>query len=106
MNGRACALVALRWSAAIVSGWGGWRLLMSLLGHTGPHMPNVVLYPIAIAEIVAAVLFVLPGKIGKIGGIALLVVYAAALLVHVLHGNFDIGNLVLLAAAVWVVLTH
>ncbi len=106
MKGKDCALLALRWSAAIVSGLGGWRLLMSLLRHAGPHMPNAVLYPIAIAEVVAAVLFVLPAKLGKIGGVMLLVVYGAAFLAHVLHGNYDVGNLVLLAAAVWVVLAH
>jgi len=106
MTRKLIALTALRWSVAFVSAWCAANLLLSIVRHHAPHIPQLILIPIGIAEIIAAVLFVLPGKTGRTGGIALLVVYVVAFIVHLLHGNYDVANLIVLAAAVSVILTH
>lgn len=66
-------------------------------------LPNAVRLLLGWTEIGAALLFLLPPTMA-IGACALLVVFAAAILLHVLHGQFEIGGLFIYAAAVWVVL--
>lgn len=97
------AVLILRYAVALVSILGAARLLI-MLGHHGIlHIPANVLRVICVAEIVGAALFLIPRTI-KLGGVALLVVYAAAATVHLLHGEYDVSNLILLGAAVVVVL--
>ena len=57
------------------------------------------------AEIIAAVLFLLPWT-ALLGSYILLVIFALAALVHVLHGQFDVGGLVVYATAVLVCMAH
>lgn len=57
------------------------------------------------AELAAAILFLLPGT-RSLGGYALLVIFALAVLIHVLHGQFDVSWLVVYAVAVIVSMTH
>jgi uncharacterized membrane protein YphA (DoxX/SURF4 family) len=56
-------------------------------------------------ELLAAILFLIP-MASPVGGYALLVTLGAAVIVHVLHGQFDVGNLFLYAAAVVVCMTE
>lgn len=51
-------------------------------------------------EIVAAILFLVP-KLGRIGGYSLLVIFAVAATLHVVHGQFAIGPLLVYGAAVF-----
>ena len=99
------AIFVLRWVVALISGFGALRLFIALSHHGVGHLPTNVLRVICVAEIVAAVFFLIPRTI-KLGGVALLVVYAVAATVHLLHGEYNISNLVLLGAAVAVVLTE
>ena len=57
------------------------------------------------AEVVAAVLFLVPFT-KKIGGYALVAIFAVAALIHLLHGQFGVEGLVVYAAAVLVCLAH
>lgn len=57
------------------------------------------------AEIVAAILFLVPVT-SVIGGYALLVIFGMAALVHLLHGQFGVEGLVLYAVAVLVCITY
>jgi hypothetical protein len=66
-------------------------------------MPHLIRPILGGAEIVAALLF-LSLPVRTIGGYALLVVFAVAALIHILHGQPDIGGLVVYAAAVYTVL--
>jgi len=68
-------------------------------------VPNVVRLVLGWSEIGAAFFFLLPPTVA-IGAWALLVVFAAAILLHVLHGQFEVGGLFIYAAAVWVVLAN
>jgi uncharacterized membrane protein YphA (DoxX/SURF4 family) len=56
------------------------------------------------AEIVAAILFLVPYT-ARAGSYLLLAVFAFAAVVHFLHGQYDVGNLVVYAAAVFVCMT-
>jgi hypothetical protein len=56
-------------------------------------------------EILAAVLFLLPFT-ALIGGYLLLAVFACAVLLHLLHGQYDVGTLVVYAVAVLVCVGH
>jgi hypothetical protein len=99
------SVLILRCAVALVTILGGARLLITLSHHGIAHLPTNVLRVIGVAEIVAAVFFLIPRTI-KLGGVALLAVYAAAATVHLLHGEYDISNLVLLGAAVVVALVE
>jgi hypothetical protein len=57
------------------------------------------------AEIIAAVLFLVPFT-ALFGGYLLLVIFALAALVHILHGQVDVGGLVVNAAAVLVCMAY
>jgi uncharacterized membrane protein YphA (DoxX/SURF4 family) len=56
------------------------------------------------AEIIAAILFLIP-PVRTIGGYALLIIFFVAALIHILHGQPEVGGLVVYAAAVYTVLT-
>jgi DoxX-like family len=68
-------------------------------------MPMWMRPALAWTEIAAAILFLVPFTT-VVGGYALLVIFAVAALLHVLHGEFDIGVLVVYSMAVLVSLTH
>jgi len=57
------------------------------------------------AELAAAILFLLP-RTRSIGGYALLAIFALAVLIHVLHRQFDVTWLVVYALAVLVSMAH
>jgi hypothetical protein len=56
-------------------------------------------------EALAAIVFLIPRTV-VVGGWALLVIFALASIVHVLHGQYNVGSLVVLAAAVFAVMAH
>jgi uncharacterized membrane protein YhdT len=57
------------------------------------------------SEIIAALLFLVPATT-VVGGYALLFIFAIAVGVHVLHGQYDVGSLVVYAMGVFVCITH
>ncbi|MGB9245306.1 MAG: DoxX family protein [Candidatus Acidiferrales bacterium] len=66
-------------------------------------MPHLIRPILGGAEIIAALLFILPPT-RSIGGYALLGIFTFAALIHILHGQPDVGSLVVYAAAVYTVL--
>jgi hypothetical protein len=71
--------------------------------HTG--WPNALRLGLAWAEITAAVLFLVPGTL-VVGAWSLIAVFLWALALHVAHGDWDVGGLLVWTAAVVVVLLH
>lgn len=65
-------------------------------------MPGFIRPALAGAEIIAAVLFLAP-RATSLGAKVLIAVLAAALVIHLLHGWFDVGALLVYAAAAWAV---
>ncbi len=66
-------------------------------------MPNSLRLGLAWGEMAAAVLFLIPrATIG--GGWFLIVVLAGAIVLHLVHGWYNVGSLVICAAATWAVM--
>jgi len=65
-------------------------------------LPNFIHLGLAWAEIAAAILFLVP-RATVAGGRFLIAVLAVAILIHILHGWFDVGGLLVYAAATWAV---
>jgi hypothetical protein len=98
------AMLGLQWSLGVVVLVEAARLAFS--GHArAAHqlgVPRVVLLALASAEMLAAVLFLIPRTVVS-GGVALIVILALAMLIHILHGQTNVGGLVVYTAAAWAV---
>jgi DoxX-like family len=68
-------------------------------------LPNALRLGLGWAEVLAAVLFLAPPTV-VLGACCLLVVFAGAMAIHVLHGQFEVGGLLVYAAAALTVLAH
>lgn len=66
-------------------------------------LPNLVRLVLAWGEMAAAILFLIPRAV-IVGGWSLIGVLACAIVLHLLHGWFDVGALVVYAAAAWAVM--
>lgn len=93
----------LRWTVGLVVLWESYRFCFSEaatrhLQRMG--LPQWVASALGGTEIVAAILFLVP-KVSRIGGYSLLVIFAVAATLHVLHGQFEIGPLFVYGAAVF-----
>jgi hypothetical protein len=103
---------ALRWVLGVVVLWASSQLLRAMIlslqaapepAHNGLH--TWILLTLACVEIVAAIMFLAP-VVNVAGSYLLLVVFALAILFHVLQGQFDFGGLLVYAMAVVVWLAH
>ena len=102
------ALPLLRWSLGLVVAWESVEFAfgpaaMHMFAKTG--LPVWIRPLLGCAEIVAAILFLVPAAT-SIGGYALLVIFFLAAMFHVLHGWYDVGGLVVYAAAVLACMAH
>ena len=101
-----CALIALQWTLGLVI------LVEAALFAFSPGaahafaktgMPNVVRLVLAYAEIGAALLFLIPRTL--VAGAWLLIgVLAFAVVLHLLHGWWNVGSLLVYGVAAWAVL--
>lgn len=100
------ALAVLRWALGLVILAESARFAFS---HAAAHtfattgMSSVIRLGLAGCEIVAALLFLLPGR-AVMGGRFLIAVLTVAIVIHLLHGWFDVGGLVVYVAAIWTVM--
>jgi len=99
------ALLALQWAVGVVLFIEAALLARSktevhFQGHPGIH--HWILLALACAEMLACIIFLIPRTM-KQGATLLIIVLALAALFHVLHGSFEIGGLIIFAAAVSVV---
>ena len=106
LGGRRRPLLALRMILGLVV---VWQSVVTLLAgfHAGSwheHLAPVV-RGLAVVEIVAALLFLIPAT-ARVGGRLLMGVFAIAIALHALHGEWGFGALVVYATAVWVVLAE
>ena len=102
------AVTVLQWVVGLQCLYGAAMLafgaseIHSFQRHIG--LPDWVRLSIAGVEIAAALIFLFPRTV-LAGGTALLLTFAVAAAIHILHGQPNVSFLVLLAAAVWVVVT-
>lgn len=96
------ARTGLQWSLGLVLIYECARLLFSRGSH-GPISHALVL-GIAAVELLGAILFLIPPTV-LAGGRLLLATFGVAAIVHILHGQPDIGFLVIYGFAVLTVIT-
>jgi|SRR5271155_3376099 len=95
---RKWALPALRWAVGLVVLLESCRFVLSH-GPIDGGLPGWIRPVIGGSEVLAAILFLLP--FARVAGAYLLVIiFAVAALIHVLHGQYDVGALVVYAMAV------
>lgn len=109
-NWKRIALPFLRWSVGLVVLWQSWLTFHGTLAKL--HAPG---HPAALAhvrlvlsgaEMVAAVLFLLPVTTA-VGGYGLLAIFALAIIIHALHGDASgLEALVVYGAAALVCLAY
>jgi len=68
-------------------------------------LPSQAILVLALSEIAGAVLFLIRRTL-SIGSYVLLVVFACAVIIHLLHGQYDVGGLFIYGTAVVVVYFH
>jgi len=103
-----CSIRILHWTVGLVV------LLESCLLAFEPErihafartgLPHWIRTALAWPEVGAAILFLVPATSTR-GGWVLLMIFALAALLHILHGRADVGALLVYAAAVLVVINH
>jgi uncharacterized membrane protein YphA (DoxX/SURF4 family) len=68
------------------------------------HMPDIVRQVLGWGEIIGCVLLLVPRTTVR-GAWVLVAVFILAIVVHVLHGMYNVGNVVIYTAAAWAVAT-
>jgi hypothetical protein len=66
------------------------------------HMPGFVRLVLGFGEIAGSVLLLIPATVVR-GAWLLLAVFVMAILLHLLHGSYGIGNVVVYAAAAFAI---
>ena len=105
---RKIALPGLRWSLALVVLWESWEFVFghsALRAFAKTGLPPWIRPLLGGCEIVAAVLFLVPAA-SLVGGYALLIVFFLAAVIHILHGWYDVGALVVYSMAVLACMSH
>lgn len=102
------ALAGLQYSLGLVLVYECSRLIFfSGAQHAAQqvHLPHAILFIIAAVELLGAVLFLIPPA-ALVGGRVLLATFCVAAVVHILHGQPDVGFLVIYAMAVLTITTE
>ena len=98
------ALIVLRWALGMVI------LIEAILfvvpsaarGFAATHMPGFIRLVLGWGEILGCVLLLIPRTTIR-GAWLLLAVFVFAIMIHLLHGAYNIGNLVIYAAAAFAI---
>jgi DoxX-like family len=103
MNSRLkIAISALRWTLGLVVLWQSYQFAFSpsvTRYFARTSLPLRLRPALAGSEIIAALLFLVPAA-SLVGGYLLLLVFAVAACVHLLHGEYDVGGLIVYVMAV------
>ena len=97
------AVSLLRWTLGLVVLWQSYQFAFGIAARGHLHrigLPEWFAPALGGVEIVAALLFLVP-KLGRIGGYSLLVIFAVAATIHLLHRQFEVGPLFVYGAAVF-----
>jgi hypothetical protein len=95
------ARIGLQWSLGLVLIYECARLLFSSDSH-GP-IPHALVFGIGAVELLGSILFLIPPTV-KTGGRLLIATFVVAAIVHVLHGQADVGFLAIYGFAVLTVI--
>jgi len=100
------AMTGLHWTVGVIVGVES--ALFAFSASTARHLSHMGLPPwiglvIGVIELLASLLFLVPAS-KRAGGFGLLAIFAIAIVLHFLHGEYNVGPLVVYGAAVWAVL--
>jgi hypothetical protein len=100
------ALTVLQWTLGVVILIESILFLLPSAAHAfaRTHMPDAVRFGLGVAEIIGCVFMLYPRTAVR-GAWLLMVVFALAIVIHLLHGMYNVGNLAIYAAAAWAVAT-
>lgn len=98
------ALTGLQWTLGLVISVEAILFVIPSAAHAfaQTHMPNVVRMVLGWGEIVGCVLMLNPRTAVR-GAWLLVVVFVLAIVIHLLHGMYEVGNLAIYTAAAWAV---
>ena len=96
-----CGLTALRWALGIVILIEAILFVLPGAAHSFSRT-HIVRMILGFGEIVGCVLMLIPQTAVR-GAWLLLAVFVFAILLHLLHGMYDIGNVVIYAAAAFAI---
>jgi hypothetical protein len=98
------ALTVLKWILGIVILIEAILFVLPSAAHAfaSTHMPNAIRTVLGFGEILGCVLMLYP-RTSVRGAWLLLAVFVFAILIHLLHGMYEVGNLAIYAAAAWAV---
>jgi hypothetical protein len=98
------ALTGLQWTLGLVILIEAVLFLMPSAGHdfAKTHMPDILRQVLGWGEIVGAVLLLIPRTTVR-GGWLLAGLFVLAIVVHLLHGLYNVGDLAIYTAAAWTV---
>lgn len=97
-------LTVLRWSLGVVMLIEAVMFVLPSAAHdfARTHMPGFVRLVLGFGEIAGCVLLLIPQTVIR-GAWLLLAVFVMAILIHLLHGLYNVGNLVIYAAAAFAI---
>jgi len=103
MNSK-CGMIVLRLALGIVILIEALMFVVPSAAHefARTHMPGFVRLVLGFGEIVGAVLLLMPPTVVR-GAWLLLAVFVMAILLHLLHGLYGVGHLVMYAAAAFAI---
>jgi len=103
MNSK-CGLTALRIALGIVVLIEAVMFVLPGAAHafTRTHMPGFVRLVLGFGEIAGSILLLIPATVVR-GAWLLLAIFGMSILLHLLHGLYGIGNLVVYAAAAFAI---
>jgi uncharacterized membrane protein YphA (DoxX/SURF4 family) len=95
-----CGLTVLQWALGIVILIEAVMFVLPSAAHdfSRTHMPAFIRFILGWGEIAGCILLLIP-KTTTRGAWLLLAVFVFAILIHLLHGGYNVGNLVIYAAA-------
>ncbi len=98
------ALTVLQWTLGLVILVEAILFVMPSAGHdfARTHMPDILRQILGWGEIIGCVLVLIPRTTVR-GAWVLVAIFVLAILVHLLHGIFNVGNLVIYTAAAWAI---
>jgi hypothetical protein len=98
------ALTGLQWTLGLVILIEAIFFLMPVGAHgfSRTHMPNLVRLVLGWGEIIGCILMLIPRTAIR-GAWLLAAIFVLAVIIHLLHGMYEVGNLAIYTAAAWAV---
>jgi hypothetical protein len=98
------ALTGLQWTLGLVILIEAVLFVLPGAAHSfsRTHLPNVVRLILGFGEIAGCILMLVPRTVVR-GAWLLVALFALAVVIHLLHGMYEVGNLAIYTGAAWAV---